>query len=139
VRLAPARALLACAGLALGCATPEPILYPNATLQANGETRADRDLAECSELAVQYKAVPSHGGEVAASTAEDAAVGGAAGAAGGAVFGTPGAGAAAGAVAGAAGGIVRGIFRTRRDPDPSYPVFVERCLERKGYEVVGWQ
>ncbi len=44
-----------------------------------------------------------------------------------------------GAAAGAAGGIVRGIFRTRRDPDPSYRLFVERCLERKGYEVVGWQ
>ncbi len=136
---APARALLACASLALSCASPEPILYPNATLEANGETQVDRDLSECSELAKEYKAGPNQGGEVATTTVEDATVGGAAGAAGGAVLGNVGAGAAASAAAGAAGGIVRGIFRTRRDPDPNYRLFVERCLERKGYEVVGWQ
>jgi hypothetical protein len=133
-----ARALLACAVLGLACAS-EPILYPNETLQANGETQADRDIEQCSELAKEFNASPSHGGEAAKATAEDAVVGGAAGAAGGAVFGNAGTGAAAGAAAGAAGGIVRSIFRWRRDPDPTYRRFVEICLQRKGYEVVGWE
>jgi hypothetical protein len=38
-----------------------------------------------------------------------------------------------------AGGLVRGIFRTRRDPDPAYRHFMERCLSEKGYEVIGWR
>lgn len=132
---------LACAGTAaLGCATPEPILYPNAVLLERGQAQADADTDECSDLAEEYQARASKTGEVAGSAAEGAAAGGAAGAAGGAVWsGDPGRGAAAGAAAGAAGGLVRGIFRSRRDRDPAYRSFVERCLTERGYEVVGWR
>ena len=78
-------ALSAAAALALGCATPEPILYPNATLEANGHEQADHDTDECSQLAEEYEAGSNRAGEIAGSAAEDGAVGGAAGAAGGAV------------------------------------------------------
>jgi outer membrane lipoprotein SlyB len=134
------RALSTAAVLALGCATPEPILYPNATLEANGQEQADADTDRCSQLAEKYEASSNRAGEIAGGAAEDAAVGGAAGAAGGAVWGgDAGRGAAAGAAAGVAGGVVRGIFRTRRDPDPAYRHFMERCLADKGYEVIGWR
>ena len=133
-------ALSTAAVLALGCATPEPILYPNATFEANGQERADADTDECSRLAEKYEAGSNRTGEIAGSAAEDATVGGAAGAAGGAVWGgDAGRGAAAGAAAGVAGGLVRGIFRSRREPDPAYRHFMERCLEGKGYEVIGWR
>ena len=59
---AAARALVACAVTALGCSTAEPILYPNETLRANGETQTDRDIAECTELAEKYEAGPDRGG-----------------------------------------------------------------------------
>jgi hypothetical protein len=127
------------AGLALGCATPDPILYPNETLRANGDDQVDADLAECDELAKKYEADPSRAGEVAERTARDAAVGGAVGAAGGAVLGDAGRGAAAGAAAGAAGGLIHSVFRTHRRPDPVYAAFVERCLRENGYEVIGWR
>ena len=135
-----ASAIATCASLALGCATPEPILYPNATLESNGQEQADRDTDLCAQLAEKYEASSNRSGEIAGSAAEDAAVGGAAGAAGSAVWnGDVGRGAATGAAAGVAGGLVRGIFRTRRDPDPAYRQFMERCLSDKGYEVIGWR
>jgi outer membrane lipoprotein SlyB len=135
-------ALAALLAAALGCATPEPILYPNAVLEERGQDQVDVDTDACSELAEKYEAGPGAGqaGEIAGGAAEDAAAGGAAGAAGGAVWGgDAGRGAAAGAAAGVAGGIVRGIFRRRRDPDPAYRRFMERCLSDRGYEVIGWR
>jgi hypothetical protein len=128
-----------CACLASGCFAPQPILYPNATWRTNGEPQADRDVAECAELAEQAKATPESGGAIAGRTAEDAAAGGAAGAAGGAVFGNPGTGAAAGAAAGAAHGLIHALFSAHRNPAPAYRAFVERCLAERGYEVVGWE
>lgn len=134
-----ARALLVCV-LACGCATPEPILYPNETLVSAKPEQVDQDIADCSELAQRYKANPSNkAGEVARGTVEDAAVGGAAGAVGGAVAGDAGVGAAAGAAAGAVAGLIRSIFRMRREPDTNYQLFMERCLSQRGYEVVGWE
>ena len=135
-----ASAVATCASLALGCATPEPIFYPNATLESKGQEQADRDTDECSALAEKYESGSNRAGEIASTAAEDATVGGAAGAAGGAVWGgDAGRGAAAGAAAGVAGGLVRAIFRSRRDPSPAYRHFMERCLADKGYEVIGWQ
>jgi hypothetical protein len=140
VTRAAARALVACAGLALGCLTPEPVLYPNDTARTKDQAEVDRDIEECGKLAEEYNAKSkSRGGEVAQSTVEDATIGGAAGAVGGAVTGNAGAGAAAGAAAGATAGLVRGLFRLHREPDPAYRIFVERCLGERGYEVIGWE
>ncbi len=132
--------------LALGCAAPRPVLYPNAQLKRVGETVAESDIDSCMRQADEYV---RSGGE-ANKTLENAgveagtgaAIGAAGGAAGGAVLGRAGVGAAAGAAGGAAAGATRGIVHemTRnRGPSPVYRNFVNRCLRAKGYDPIGWQ
>src|SRR5690348_7747191 len=75
-------AALVTAGL-LGCATARPVLYPNEKYQQVGSSGADRDIAECSELADQAGATPGAG--KAGQVAKDAGVGTVGGAAAGAV------------------------------------------------------
>ncbi len=122
-----------------GCARPEPVLYPNAHLNAVGQETVEWDIADCEELAETYGA--SHGddktAQVAKNTAGGGAIGGAAGAAGGAVVGSAGRGAAVGAASGAAAGFMRALLR-EPEPSPAYRQFVNRCLGERGYEVVGW-
>ena len=124
-----------------GCAgEPRPILYPNAHLSAVGQAEADADLAECRRLAEAAGA--SAGGREGEQAARDAAVGGAiggaTGAAGGAVLGRPGTGAAVGAATGATANFMRSLFR-RDQPSQAYRGFVDRCLQERGYDPVGWQ
>ena len=122
------------------CAAPKPILYPNAHLQQVGEEVADRDIDECREMAKNAGATPSQGksGQVAGSTAVGGAIGSAAGAEGGAVIGHPGRGAMVGAAGGATAGFLRGLFR-RSPPSNAYKQFVQRCLQERGYDPVGWE
>jgi hypothetical protein len=69
---------------------------------------------------------------------EGTAVGAAAGSTGSLVSsGNVGAGAAAGAAIGAAAGSVHGAFRN--DANPTYRNFVQRCLQDRGYDVIGWR
>jgi hypothetical protein len=122
------------------CAAPKPILYPNSHYQQVGEAGAERDIAECSEMAKDAGARPSQGkaGQVAGSTAMGGAIGSAAGAVGGAVVGRPGRGAMIGAAGGATGGLLRGFFR-KSPPSEAYKQFVSRCLKERGYDPVGWE
>lgn len=122
-----------------GCASHSPVLYPNAHLARVGQAQAERDIAECKQLAGQYIASGAVG-SVAGSTAAGGGTGAAIGAAGGAVRGNAGAGAGVGvgAATGAAAGFLRGLFRTS-EPSPAYRNFVDRCLRERGYEPVGWQ
>ena len=136
----PARLPSALIGLLLvGCASPEPVLYPNERLRAVGEAGAERDIAECRQLA---KAAGARGeldeaGRAAANVGVGGAAGAATGAVGGAVTGAPGTGAAVGAATGATAGLLRSIF-SRPEPSPAYRGFVERCLRERGYDPVGW-
>src|SRR5262245_26588258 len=100
------------AGLGIaGCATPKPILYPNAHLQQVGPEAAERDTAECRHLAESAGAtVTAEGGQVAGSAVMGGAVGAAAGAVGGAIVGAAGSGALAGGVAGIVGGILNAVI-----------------------------
>jgi hypothetical protein len=122
-----------------GCASPEPVLYPNAHLRTVGDAQAERDVAECQELAEAAGASGAEGrGEAAAQgTVTGGAVGGASGAAGGAVIGSAGRGAAVGAASGATAGLLRSLFRSS-GPSAAYRSFVDRCLAERGYEPVGW-
>lgn len=122
------------------CAAPKPILYPNSHYQQVGEAGAERDIAECSEMAQDAGAKPSRGktGQIAGSTAGGGAIGSAAGAAGGAIVGHPGRGAMIGAASGATGGFLRGLFR-KSPPSEAYKQFVVRCLKERGYDPVGWE
>jgi hypothetical protein len=126
--------------LGAGCATPKPILYPNAHLQEVGEEVAGRDIDECREMAKDAGATESQGksGQVAGSTAAGGAIGSASGAVGGAVVGSPGRGAMVGAAGGATAGFLRGLFR-RKPPSNAYKQFVQRCLKERGYDPVGWE
>ncbi len=129
---------VALVGLAAGCATKRPVLYPNSHLQQVGEAASKRDIDECMQLASSADLEKSKAGETAKSTATGAAVGGAAGAAGGAIMGSAGRGAGAGAAVGAVGGLARGLF-SASEPDPLYKSYVNTCLRERGYQTIGWK
>jgi hypothetical protein len=130
-------ALALAAAAALGCATKQPVLYPNAKLREVGDAAAQADVAECTALARDYvKANPA--GEAARRTGEGAVVGGATGAAAGAVLGSAGRGAGAGAAGGATAGFFHWLFGAR-DPDPLERSYVDTCLRERGYQPMGWR
>ena len=122
------------------CSGPKPILYPNDHLQEVGEEVTQQDIAECMEMAEAAGATSDKGkgADVAKSTVTGGAVGAASGAVGGAVVGSAGSGSAIGAAAGATAGLLRGLFRGRQ-PSRAYVAFVDRCLQDRGYEPVGWE
>ena len=130
--------LVAIAVLICACAKKRPVLYPNATYQAAGETVAQADIDECFQLAADHGHATDSGKRVAGSTAKGAAVGAAVGGAVGAVTGRFGRGLAAGAAGGGAGGLTRGAMKSG-DPDEIERRFVEQCLRDKGYKVIGWK
>jgi len=126
--------------LLAGCAgTPKPVLYPNKHLKQVGQANADRDIAECRQLARSSGVAETRDSKVARQAAGGAAVGGASAGAWGLVRGN-GAGerALAGAAAGAAAGTVRGAMNSD-ETSPVYKNFVQKCLRDRGYEVIGWQ
>jgi uncharacterized protein YcfJ len=131
--------LMAAAGLlSVGCGARRPVLYPNAMLEQVGAEAARTDVDRCMALAEEH--VGSGGaGPVAERGVRGAAVGAAAGAAVSAVLGgNVGRSAAAGAAGGGAAGATAGLFDSA-EPDPVYRGFVEKCLQEKGYEVIGWK
>lgn len=142
MKRARARAIvcvLAIGAVGAGCASPAPVLYDNAHRRSVSDARAERDIAECRELA--HAAVArDRSGDVVRRAGEDAVVGGVTGGAVGGIVGghSVGRGAAAGAAAGAARTVTRSIFR-RNQPDPIEAAWVNRCLADRGYEVLGWR
>ena len=78
----PLAVLLAISVFAGACATPRPVLYPNATLERAGGEQAQRDVDECLALAEQDVggAVESQGERVAKRAAARTATGAATGA-----------------------------------------------------------
>jgi len=134
------RAALALAACLLACASPRPVLYPNATYDRVGKETADADVDTCVARAKEN--VKSNAAqEIATDTAGNAAAGGAAGAVGGAISGGgAGMGAAIGAASAATWGFVKGLFNAgTRGPDDVQRRFAERCLADRGYEVIGWR
>ena len=127
-------------GLLGGCAGPRPVLYPNEQLRSVGQAQADRDIADCRQLAEQAGASPGadQAERAAGGAARGGAIGGATGAAGGAVLGRPGTGAAVGAATGATASFMRGLF-SRPQPSGAYRNVVDRCLRERGYEPMGWE
>ncbi len=125
---------------AIGCSSPEPVLYPNTHLERVGTATAERDIDDCRARAEAYGASAKDGatGMLAGSTAMGGGAGAAVGAAGGAVLGRPGRGAAVGAATGATGGFLRGLFKGRQ-PSQVHKRFVNKCLRDRGYEPLGWE
>jgi hypothetical protein len=137
--------VLAASTLALACATPRPVLYPNETLARAGREQAQREIDECLQLAQRDvgDGAETRGARVAKRTAARTAQGAATGAAVGAAVGGSAARGAAGGAAGAATHAVMGsLLRPRRDRarvDAVFRAYVERCLGDRGYDVIGWR
>ena len=131
---------LAVAGILLAACTgtPNPVLYPNAHLQTVGQAAAERDIAQCRQLASTSGVAEQRSGQVGSNAATGAAVGGASAGAWGLVRGNAAENALAGAAAGAAAGTVRGAIKNS-ETSPVYKNFVQKCLRDRGYEVIGWQ
>lgn len=122
-----------------GCAQQRPVLYPNPYLQNIGKEKARADIDECMRLATEYGAKEDVGGKIAKDTATGAAVGGATGAAIGAVLGkNVGRAAGAGAAGAGAGALTHSAIRSG-EADPLFRRYVEKCLQEKGYETIGWR
>lgn len=119
--------------LLTGCAW-NPVLYPNTHLTNVGNEQAKQDIEDCRQQADAY--VKS---DAAKEAVKDTGIGGAGvGGAIGAVNGSFGRGVEMGAAGGAAAGLVGGIIKST-EPDPLYKTFVNRCLNEKGYDIIGWQ
>ena len=131
-------ALSACIFLLAACGPKRPVLYPNATLERNGDAEAQRDIDGCIELARQAGYERNVAADTAKKGAAGAVAGGAVGAAVGAVDGKVGRHAGRGAAGGAAAGVVSGVFSSR-NPDPFEGAYVNRCLAERGYQVLGWK
>ena len=125
---------------AVACAGPRPILYPNDHLKAVGQAAADQDIGECRAMAEGAGTAPGEksGTEAVGSTVVGAGVGAATGAVGGAVVGAAGRGSAIGAASGATAGFLRWLLAPSK-PTEAHMRFVNRCLEERGYEPVGWE
>jgi hypothetical protein len=123
-----------------GCAaSTQPVFYPNDQFQKAGAVQADVDRSYCVALADNYVKQPDKYVEIGKS----GAVGGVIGAGTGALAGTimkgavgrsTAAGAAVGAIVAIASEATKQSGRT-----PSYERFVEYCLQKKGYEIIGWE
>ena len=133
-------ALFLSGALVTGCASSKPVIYPNAHYNDVGSQAAQQDIANCITLA-QSVGVSRTKNE-AEDEASRAAGGTAAGAATGAVGGAIAGGAAIGSIAGAATGltavIISSMFQKPKN-NPTFEKFVERCLQERGYEVIGWE
>jgi hypothetical protein len=127
----------------VACATTRPILYENQKYREVGRASAERDIAECSDLADQAGATPGAGkaGKAAKNVGVAAAGGAAAGAVGGAIGGSPGIGAAAGSASGVVWSLFSSMFgwMTPSQPSDAHVNYVNMCLAERGYQVVGWK
>jgi outer membrane lipoprotein SlyB len=125
--------------MAAGCATTKPVLYPNDHFSRVGREAAERDIESCMRLAESAGAdsAPSSAGQGAAQTFGGAAIGAASGAVGGAVVGAAGSGSAIGAASGATAGLLHWLF-SKPQRSPAFENFVDRCLQERGYQPVGW-
>ena len=134
--------------LLVGCATSgpnspsaRPVLYPNATLTRVGDAQGLAEVGSCMAKAAQSGLSPDQkSNEIGRRAGEGAAVAGVASAVGALITGRGSdilrAGATGAAVGGSAGA-VSGAFHNDK-ASPVYRQFVQRCLQEKGFDVIGW-
>lgn len=118
---------------ALTSCSSRPKLYPNTKLKQVGLPAAEKDIDSCMEDAKSYLK-SSKGKQVAKSTGFGAIVGGAVGAVSGLFTGDIGESLVKGGALGAtAGGVGQAL-----SPDQLRRRYVNTCLAKKGYQVLGW-
>ena len=118
-----------------------PVLYPNATLNRVGEAQGRAEADGCMSRAAQAGLTPNQKtNEVGRRAGEGAATAGVASAVGALITGRGSdvlrAGATGAAIGGSAGA-VSGAFHNDK-VNPVYRQFVQRCLQEKGFDVIGW-
>ncbi len=116
-----------------GACSSSPKLYPNKKYVDEGPERAERDIEECDEQADQYLDSPA-GRKITRGAGKGAILGGAIGAVTGAFTGNVGGGAVRGAAVGGVAGGAAGAL----SPDQVRKRFITKCLEKQGYDVIGW-
>lgn len=139
--LAAIAALAGCAATGPSSQSARPVLYPNATLTRVGDAQGRVEADACMARATQAGLAPDQtSNEVGRRAGQGAATGGVAAAVGAIVTGRSGdvirAGAAGAAIGGSAGA-VSGAFHNDK-VNPVYRQFVQRCLQEKGFDVIGW-
>ncbi|MBT3584134.1 MAG: cell envelope biogenesis protein OmpA [Halobacteriovoraceae bacterium] len=116
----------------IGCSS-RPVLYPNTRYKERGKSGSKMDIDRCMERADKFIDSP-RGKKILKGAGGGSIVGSAMGAIAGIFTGDIIGGIAQGAAMGAAGGAV-GASLT---PDSLKQAYVNRCLGKKGYEVIGW-
>ncbi len=115
-------------------------MYPNAKATSVGQAQMAKDVDQCMDLARRYGVSETQEASIGRNTVTGALLGGVAAGAWGLVRGDAGNRAAAGAVAGAATGATKGVIEANQHRlNPTLFRFVQRCLQERGYEVIGWE
>lgn len=115
-----------------GCAS-KPVLYPNKKFKSAGKEVASKDIDQCIEEAEAYLDSPT-GKNMARGAGGGSLIGGAMGAVSGIFRGDIVGGAVRGAAVGGAGGAAAGALT----PDTIKKRYVNSCLQKKGYRILGW-
>jgi hypothetical protein len=136
-----AAALSASVLLLLGCATATPVVYREGQPSAAAEQRLANDIAACRRQADRaFGANANDGRTVARQAAKYGLAEFAQEAAEALVEGSKRVWekARAGAAGGAANAVTKLLFDWN-EPDAVYKKHVERCLARRGHDVLGWR
>lgn len=140
-RRASCALLLACVFALGACATASPVVWSERRQSALPDERTRADVERCTRQADER--VGRNGlttPEVASRAGQTAGVGAAAAVAGTVAAGSRGVWdkARTAAAAGAAGGLTK-LLLEWNEPDEAYQTYVERCLEARGHQVLGWR
>lgn len=118
----------------LTACSSKPVLYPNERYKKVGEDRAQKDVDHCIVLADKFLK-SSKGQQILKGAGQGSVLGSVVGGITGLLTGdfleSLITGAAAGAATGATGEAI--------SPDRLKQAYVNRCLAKKGYEVIGWR
>lgn len=114
-----------------------PDLFVNEKFNQTSESERGLDVLTCLDTADAHVKVPNKYWQVGKNAFYGALIGTAPGAVSGAILGDTPQNTAVGAAVGTVVGLLQGIQKLY-DDDPFYQRFVEHCLHKKGYEIVGW-
>lgn len=126
--------------LMMGCSSFEPKkpqLYPNEKAARTSSFQSNQDIQRCMAMADEYIKEPNKYASIAKQGLIGGAVGAGTGAVAGTITGNAGRGTGAGAAVGGMIGVLKGLSEMN-ERSPSYERFVEHCLQKQGYEIVGW-
>lgn len=140
-RVARLGTALAAVALLGACATSQPVVYAKESQATAQAESVSRDIAACRDRA--QAAVGLNGRsttQVAGASGRAGLIGFVGTAVGSVVAGSKDAWARARAgAAGGAAGIATKTLLEWNDPDDVYQEYVERCLDERGHDVLGWR